>query len=347
MKKFILLVITGCCWFFNAASQAKPYYTSYILNNYILNPALSGIENYTDIKASYRHQWVGINGAPVTAYFSAQGPIDKKDLRTNVNSYEIPGENPRGKKYWDEYAVSPPHHGIGFSAINDKAGYINRWTISGSYAYHKPLSAKTALSAGISAGITSVNLDRSKVDFGSGPQNDPNDLAIGFASGDLKKLMPELGVGLWLYSKNYFVGVSVLDIVPNRVKFVNTATYGTYFEPNFFATAGYRFFMTDDISVLPSVMVQYWEPQLTGVHANVKLQYRDQLWIGGSYRFSDLISGYSGMVGLNISNTFNISYAYENATTSRLKTYTQGTHEIVLGFILGNKYGDTCPRNIW
>ena len=64
-------------------------------------------------------------------------------------------------------------------------------------------------------------------------------------------------------------------------------------------------------------MVQYWQPQLAGL-TNVKLQYLDKVWVGGSYRFSDLISGYSAMAGVNVSNTFNISYAYENATTSRL-----------------------------
>ena len=68
------------------------------------------------------------------------------------------------------------------------------------------------------------------------------------------------------------------------------------------------------------------------------------LCVGGSYIFSDLISGYSAMAGINVSNTFNISYAYETATTSRLRTYTKNTHEIMLGFILGNKYSQACPR---
>ena len=98
--------------------------------------------------------------------------------------------------------------------------------------------------------------------------------------------------------------------------------------------------------MIPSVMIQYWEPQLTGIHFNVKLQYTDLLWLGGSYRRSNLIAGYSAMVGLNISNV-NVSYAYEVSTTSRLRTYTGNTHEVVIGFLLGNKYGDSCPRNIW
>ncbi len=59
--------------------QQRPHYTQYILNNYILNPALSGIENYTDVKISSRDQWVGLNGAPKTTYFSIQAPIRKGD----------------------------------------------------------------------------------------------------------------------------------------------------------------------------------------------------------------------------------------------------------------------------
>jgi hypothetical protein len=32
------------------SAQQRPHYTQYILNNFIVNPALAGIENYTDIK---------------------------------------------------------------------------------------------------------------------------------------------------------------------------------------------------------------------------------------------------------------------------------------------------------
>lgn len=225
--------------------------------------------------------------------------------------------------------------------MNDKAGYINRWSLSASYAYHKPLSVKTTLALGFSGGVSSVNLDRSKIEWAN---LDPNDPAIGISTGELKKLKPEIGAGLWLYSARYFVGLSVLNVIPGKAKFVNSDKYGSYYSPNYFLTGGYRFALTDDVSAMPSVMIQYWQPQLFGLHTNIKLQYQDKVWIGGSYRFSDLISGYSGMAGLNISNTFNISYSYEVATTSRLRTYTNNTNEIMLGFIIGNKYSQKCPR---
>src|SRR6187551_3748479 len=101
MKKslpLLLLVITTASF-----AQQKPHYTQYILNNYILNPALSGIENYTDVKMSVRDQWVGLNGSPKTIYFSAQEPIGKKDYHDRTTAYHVPGQNPRGDAYWENY----------------------------------------------------------------------------------------------------------------------------------------------------------------------------------------------------------------------------------------------------
>src|SRR5438067_12894592 len=108
MKKCLLILVTLMVAN-KMYSQQRPHYTQYILNNYILNPALSGIENYTDVKLSYRNQWTGLNGAPVTLYFSIQGPIGKQDYKTNATSFRLPGENPRGNNYWEQYTASEPH----------------------------------------------------------------------------------------------------------------------------------------------------------------------------------------------------------------------------------------------
>jgi type IX secretion system PorP/SprF family membrane protein len=185
-----------------AMAQQRPHYTQYILNNYILNPALSGIENYTDVKLSVRDQWVGLNGAPKTMYLSVQAPIGKSDYRTSATSYDVPGENPRGKYYWENYTAASPHHGIGMTIINDKTGSFNRFTANATYAYHLGLTPTTNLAAGFSAGITNISIDRSKQDFtGNG---DPFDPATGASlSRELNRIRPDLGFGLWLYSKSY------------------------------------------------------------------------------------------------------------------------------------------------
>lgn len=327
-------------------AQQKPYYTQYILNNYILNPALTGIESYTDVKLSYRNQWTGIDGAPVTTYFSIHSPIGvaRDDIRSTPTSLARGGENVRGKKYWEEYTAPDPHAGLGGIVINDKTGYINRFATYVSYAYHLPLGVKTTLSAGFQAGFSYLSLDRSKITF---QDLDPSDPAVGVDNGEINKFMPEVGAGLWLYSKDYFAGLSVLNIIPGKARFVNDAKYGTYFVPHFFAAAGYRMFLNDDLTLLPSMEAQFVTPLPFQIHANVKLQYQDQVWVGTSYRITDELGGFAVMAGVNISQTFNISYAYDAAVNSRLRTFTKSTHELMLGFLLNNKYGDLCPRNVW
>lgn len=327
-------------------SQQRPQYTQYILNNYILNPALSGIENYTDLKISGRDQWVGLNGAPKTAYLTIQGPLGKKDYRTSATSFEIPGDNPRGKAYWENYTAAEPHHGIGLVVVNDRTGSFNRFSAAGTYAYHIGLNPTTNLAAGFSAGITIVSIDKSKNDFGNG---DPSDPATGSAlNGELNRIRPDIAAGLWLYSRDYFIGLSAQQIVPQKLAFVDDAAIITKGRliPHTFLTAGYRFLLNDDINAIPSIMLKYVKGTSTHdfqVETNLKLQYRDLFWVGGSYRYED---GYAAMLGVNVGNTFNVGYSFDFTHTA-LRTVSNGTHEIVLGFLLGNKYSEKCPRCNW
>jgi hypothetical protein len=54
-----------------------------MINNYVLNPAITGIEDYTDVRLGYRDQWRGIEGAPVTAYLSVHGSVGRDNNIAN------------------------------------------------------------------------------------------------------------------------------------------------------------------------------------------------------------------------------------------------------------------------
>lgn len=340
--QFLLIAVLG----FGSVNfaQQRPHYTQYILNQYIINPAITGIENYTDLKISTRDQWVGLNGAPKTSYLTVHAPLGKKDYRTNATSYEIPGQNPRGKYYWENYTAAEPHHGIGLAIINDATGSFNRFSANISYAYHLGLTPTTNFSGGFYAGITNVSINKAKQDFtGNGDPFDPATAAA--MDGEINRIRPDVGVGLWLYSKNYFVGLAAQQVIPQKVVFTDDAAIATTgrLVPHLFLTAGYRFLLGDDINAIPSLMVKYinassntnFQPE-----ANLKLQYRDLFWLGGSYRYEN---GYAAMGGLNLKNSINLGYAYDFTTTA-LNTVSRGTHEIMLGFLIGNKYSEACPR---
>jgi type IX secretion system PorP/SprF family membrane protein len=323
----------------SVSAQQKPHYTQYILNQYIINPALTGIENYTDIKVSHRHQWAGINGAPVTTYLTAHTSLGKKDYRTTATSFEVPGENPRGQRYWEDYTAAEPHHGIGLQIINDKTGPLGQFSAYATYAYHIGLSPRTSLAAGFGAGFSRVSLQTDKLQFAV-----PVDPAV-YTSGTINQFKPDLTAGLYLYSADYFVGVSAQQIIPQKIDFVDNTVKekGGRLVPHVFVTTGYRFLLDEDFNVIPSVMVKYTSPMPLQVDVNAKLQYRDFLWLGASYRVK---YGFAGMVGMNISNTVQVGYSYDYSTTA-LNNYSHGTHEFLIGFTIGNKYDDGCPRNVW
>jgi type IX secretion system PorP/SprF family membrane protein len=318
-------------------AQQKPHYTQYVLNQYIINPALAGIENYIDLKASHRRQWVGLQDAPLTSYFSIQGPIGKIDYHQSSTAINI---NPRGHAYWEDYSAPVAHHGVGLQLINDVTGPLRNFSAYATYAYHVPLSQQTTISAGIGAGFNRYTLDAEKLDFGD-VTVDP---AVYSTTGILNNTRFDMSAGLFLYSADFFAGISAQQLVPHKIDFSNG-----YIRPNegravphIFGTVGYRFLVGDDFNLIPSLMVKYVKPAPIQLEGNFKLQYQDRLWIGGSYRHKD---GFAGMAGLNISNLLHVGYAYDY-TTSRLNNFTKGTHEFLLGLTFGGN-PDNCPRNVW
>jgi type IX secretion system PorP/SprF family membrane protein len=110
-----------------------------------------------------------------------------------------------------------------------------------------------------------------------------------------------------------------------------------------FATAGYKFIVGDNIGVIPSIMVKKIDPIPLSIDMNLKMAFRDRFWLGGSYRKDD---SFSALAGFNVSSLFSLSYSYD-FTTSDLRTVSNGSHEIVLGLLLNNRYKVTCPQHNW
>ena len=331
-----------------AFSQQRPHFSQYIMNNFIINPAVAGIENYWDMKASHRIQWVGLQDAPVTSYVTIHGPFKKSAYgRETPTTFHADGNNPRGQSYWDEYTKAEPHLGFGATFVSDKTGPLTTNNASASLAYHFGISPKTSLSIGLSFGFNQLTINNEALRFSD--KNDP--VLYSEISNDLfNKMNPDAAAGVWLYSSDYFVGVSAQQLLGSKVDFYNNTqdtlkrtTGPGILVPHIFATAGVRMFLSEDWSFLPSLTLRVVNPLPTGVDLNTKFQYKDLFWFGAGYRYQD---GFNGMVGMNISNTFNIGYSYD-VTTSQLNTVSKGTHELLIGLLIGNKFGDWCPRNLW
>jgi type IX secretion system PorP/SprF family membrane protein len=235
---------------------------------------------------------------------------------------------------------------LGITLINDKAGPLNRFAFCGTYAYHLPLNDRTSFAAGISVGLQNLHLNTQMLDFGTQYPVDP-----AVANGNyINSIKPDISLGVYAYNPRWFAGLAAQQIIPEKIGFSNgklngdsVTVIGGKLVPHLFLQGGVRLVLGDDVSMLPSITAKYVNPVPLSVDINIKLQYRDMIWTGFSLRPSD---GYAAMVGINFNSAFNLGYSYD-FTSSKLNNVTNGTHEIVIGFQLGNRYDDWCPRNVW
>lgn len=336
MKKYITFFILFLS--IEGFSQQKPQYTQYIFNQYLLNPALSGIENYVDFKAGYRKQWAGIADAPQTSFVSAHWALGDNQLWSNaLTSFPEQTGNPMDRNYTQNYTSSPSHHGMGITAVLDKTGPVQRLDANVTYAYHLQLNNNFNLSAGVAAGISSISLDINALTF-----DNPTDPALSRAL--VNQVKPDVSVGLWLYGARMFAGISAQQILPQTLSFSGDDSYNQGKEvPHFFATAGYKFYVDNEIAAIPSIMVKYVQPSPVSVDLNMKLAFKDKIWVGGSYRKDD---SFSAMAGFNIGKMLNLTYSYD-FTTSDLNQVSNGSHEIVLGLLLNNVYKVPSYIKMW
>lgn len=332
MKFYVLvfLLLFGFCK--NMFCQELPRTSQYIFNNFLLNPALSGIDSYIDLKIGYRKQWSGFSGAPTTQYISVNTPIGDDYIRSSINSFSSNGYNPLSRSYVNSYTAAEPHHGFGLIAFSDKAGLARQNSVNATYAYHLGLSSDVNLSLGVSGGFHSLGVKVENIV--AEHIEDPL-----FSADYNNRLRPDLGFGFWLYGPKFFVGASAKQIIGSRSVIENNKVVSyPYQNPSVYFTTGYKIFLEEDVAMIPSTLVSYWKNSPAAIDINLKFAYQDKFWLAGSFRNND---GYSILGGYNFGSLINVSYSYD-VNTSVLSRVNKGTHEIGIGILLNNTYEVKC-----
>lgn len=314
MKKIIIL-FGGLILTASVFAQQRPEYTQYVQNYFLINPAAAGIEKDINITTSFRKQWAGLNGSPATSYLTFNTPLRNKKTGMDITS---------AKDYRVLYSPAEPHHALGFTIINDEAGALNRFVAYATYAYHLQLSSKVNLSAGISGGISTINVRPSKLSLET-----IVDPAVYNYTG---KPRADVNAGMAIYGEQFFAGISLQQIVPSKVRTSGNQInlYGDRKFPDLFVSGGYRFEVNEDISIIPTVMLKYINNIPVTFDVNTKFDYKDLVWVGASYRYR---SGMAAFAGVRLPDEIKFGYSYD-LTTSGLQKVSSGTHEFWLAFTL-------------
>jgi type IX secretion system PorP/SprF family membrane protein len=316
---FLITAVFFCPSFVGYAQQ-RAQYTQYIMNNYILNPASGGVNNYWDIKAGFRTQWTGLDGAPTTMFASANGAIKYPNSRVRNGNMK-------------------PHQGIGGYTFSDNTGPLAMKGIYGSYSYHLKLSSKYSASAGAFLGILQYTVKGSELVF---VQN-PDDPSIGKTT--LNKILPDASFGIWINSDQLFFGLSANQIFGNRINLPGATVADSKLNYHYFLTTGYRFKMSPTLDFIPSTMIKYVQAAPLQFDINARIKYNNMMWAGLSYRHQDAVAG---IVGIIINGQYEIGYSYD-LTTSKLRSSSWGSHEIIVGILLRRKGPGklSCPMDYW
>lgn len=248
MKKLIIIiaiVVTGSL----LKAQQLPLYSQYMLNSFLINPAIAGSSDFVPIILTARSQWTGIENAPQTQAISGHTRLGNM--------------------------------GVGGYLFNDSYGPIRSTGLQASYAYHIDLGAfGTKLSMGVSASAFQYKLDKTDIVV-----SDVNDFLLNDSRD--KVLIPDANFGAYLYNKHFFAGVSGAQLFQYKVKFSNNPDQYSKVTRHYFATAGYRFIINDLFMVEPSVLVKTTEATPVQVDFNARAYYKSNYWAAVSYRTGD------------------------------------------------------------
>ncbi|WP_069658287.1 PorP/SprF family type IX secretion system membrane protein [Arcticibacter eurypsychrophilus] len=289
MRRIVLFSV--CLWCsFSGYSQQKALFSQYMFNTLAINPAYPCVDESLTITALSRHQWVGFKGAPKTQTISIHTPIKES------NTF------------------------VGALLINDQIGEVLKET--GGYltiAQRVAVGETSYLSVGFSGGASSFRSGYSEV-YPYSPEsvNDP-------VFADANSIRGNFGIGVMLFSKTYYVGLSSPQFYQRDFTSYNKETTS---KSHYLAQAGVLLPLGYDFKLKPNVLIKYVNGSPIQIDLNANLLIKETLWLGASYRSAD---SFNGIVSVFITPDIQLGYSYDFANTEMAKAHS-GSHEIMLKF---------------
>lgn len=288
----------------SSPAQQIPFYNQYIQNQSFYNPAAGATKNYLDLKFLNRQQWSGWEGAPRSYYVAFSSPIQEK--------------------YRNFKVLPQKYHGVGAAIQYETAGIFQQSQIQLNYQYHLTLQKKLnnfiRFSLGISLGAHQIGFDQNNIRL-----SNPSDPRI--AQGASNSFTLDGNLGFWLYSKNAYLGFSVLNFAENKFGFGAENRLKRHYA----LSTGYKLELNPDVwAFVPSAMLILTDLNSVALNLNALLRFEDKLWGGMGYANNRSLVAY---LGFNLKQIADFTYSYE---TLFAESTALTSHEISLNFKIGN-----------
>lgn len=273
-------------------AQQLPFYSQYRNNIFMLNPAIAGTNQNIDVRANYRTQWVGYDGAPTTSTISFHSRLCKGML------------------------------GLGGFAVKDAIGPNQQTNYNLSCAYHIRFP-DVELSLGAAGYLTQYSLNGNQMTLHN--TQDPS-INQGIVTTAWTK---NAGVGIYLYNDRFNIGLSALNYLQPEIKVFteDTTKHGIVkdiVQANFIF--GYNYIPNENYMCENNFYVNYVAGAPILLDYTFRFHYKKKLVLGASIRLKDALVGH---LGYTIMKNFQVNYSYD-FLISKLQNYSGGTHEITL-----------------
>jgi type IX secretion system PorP/SprF family membrane protein len=289
MKKkiSIVLIFISCL----AKAQQIPQYSQWFWNLSAINPAFVGIKPCLEIKALYRNQYINLDGAPTSGFLTFNSPI-----------------------YRDKKKFLTPRQGVGFKFESEKIGAFNMNRFNFSYAGHFNFTTETRLSLGINAGFRQWVFDRDKI---TTLVPDP------VVNESRSVITPDASIGAWWNGKNYFVGLSFMELTASKWKVGDSR-----FKWHSFLNAGFRFKMNENFTFLPFALIRIPPKGPVSMDINAVFNYKNKIDFGLGLRNKDAVIF---LIQYKLKENFVLAYSYDHVF-STLGNRLYPSHEISISF---------------
>ncbi|MEB8328537.1 type IX secretion system membrane protein PorP/SprF [Flavobacteriaceae bacterium KMM 6897] len=219
---------------------------------------------------------------------------------------------------------------LSLNYVNDQIGdVLTENTFGINYAYIIQLTRNTKLSMGVKAGISDLAFDFSRTNVNQDPSFQNNN-----------RTLINVGAGAFLFSDNYYVGLSSPNFMPADINANNENLYER--KTQFYLLAGYIYEINRDLKLKPSTVIKQAMGAPVSFDLSVNALVYDKFEAGISYRYQESIAF---LAAVDVAYNVRIGYAYDY-NTNKLNDFNNGSHEIILlynlDFLRAKKY--TSPR---
>lgn len=288
-------------------AQQDKMFSQYMFNMMALNPAYAGSREVLSMAALYRNQWTGVQGAPQTATFTMDMPLNRERI------------------------------GVGLQLYSDRVGVFEETGAFASYAFRIKTGTRSTLALGLQGGASNYQANLAEVQLGpgSGTSPDPN-----FAS-NISKVLPNFGTGLYLSNDRSYLSLSVPRLIKNRLSEYNVGNVRSTQVRQAYLAAGFVVDISPLVKMKPSLLLKYAEGSNLGFDGNVNFWFVDRIALGASVRrnqFSTWSTAKTdalvGLVEVQLTDQFRFGYAYDR-TMNKFRQMAPSSHEFMIRYELG------------